>query len=134
MKITDNRVVVINKLGEITEYPYEVGKQHQECIDDYATKNNYEYSNIDYVVSKNNVVFYCVNEELVVTYLPKTLSDEQLELLDRLSLKMNDIAYMEVRKAKEKGHQDFILVDNIGRRFSDEVIQSYFESDKNKSM
>lgn len=134
MKITDYRVMIINEKGEINEYPYEVGKQHQECIDSYAKKNYYEYSNIDYIVNKNNVVFCSDKFDIVVCYLPKELSDEQLELLDRLSLKMSDIAYMEVRKVKENGHQDFILGDNIGRRFSDEVIQSYFLSDKNKSI
>lgn len=134
MKITECRVVIINEKGLVTSFPYTIGKQHQECIDEYAQINNYEYSNIDYVVRKNNIVFYCDKASMIVCYMPITLSDEQLEILDRLSLKMDDITYMEVRKYKKEGHQDFILGNDIGRRFSDEVIQSYFMSEISKTI
>lgn len=134
MKITECRVVIINEKGLVTSFPYTIGKQHQECIGEYAKKCNYEYSNIDYVVRKNNIVFSCDKTDMVICYMPKTLSDEQLEILDRLSLKMDDIAYMEVRKYKKDGYQDFILGSSIGRRFSDEVIQSYFIKEVSKSI
>lgn len=133
MEFSKYRVVVIDEKGNISAFPYTIGKQHQECLEDYAYKHNYEYSSVEYLTRQNNIIFYNADKTMYLCYMPKELSDEQLELLDRLSLKMDDIKYIEVRKYLEEGYTDFMLGHDIGRRFSDEVIQSYFINDKNKT-
>lgn len=129
-KITDYRVLIIDENGESFNFPINVGMQHQECLDEYSHMKQYEYSNVDHVISKNNAIFYNANNGIVVSFLPSRLTDEQLAVLDRMSLKMDDISYMEVRKKTEEGNIDFYLTENIGGRFSDEVLQSYFVKKK----
>lgn len=133
-KITDTRIMIIDKEGVIHSYPNTIGIQHQDIIDEYARKKNYDYSNVEYVTMEGNSVFYNVGNNYAAAYLPPNLTDEQLYQLELLSENMDDIEYMEVRKFiiedDKLKYQEFTLEDQIGDRFSKEVIQSYYQNNQ----
>ena len=129
MKITDKRLLIIDKDGDIFSEDTTIGKQHQEILDDFAKSKHYDYSNIDYVTKMGNVVFYNVNHNYFATYMPEKLTDEQLYQLELLD--MSDIKDMEVRKfLPNNEHNDFSLEGNISKDFSEKIIQSYYGSKK----
>ena len=96
MKITDKRLLIIDKDGDIFSDDTTIGKQHQEILDDFAKSKHYDYSNVDYITKKGNVVFYNVDHNFFATYAPESLTDEQIYQLELLD--MHDVSYMEVRK------------------------------------
>lgn len=133
MKITDTRLMIIDVLGNIVSEPYTIGKQHQEIMDSYAKSKNYEYSDVSYIVSNGDIVFYNLDNNYVVSYMPSVITDDQLYDLELLSIDMDDIEYMEVRKLLDNGkYQDFILDGDVGMRFSNEVVQSYYNKKDEK--
>lgn len=54
MKILDYRLVIIDNEGEFYKYSFSYG-MHQDCLDDFAIKYGYEYSNLDYLVDKGKL-------------------------------------------------------------------------------
>lgn len=123
-RISDNRIIILNREGEFINYPKKTGQMHQDCLDLFSKKQGYSYSTIDEIVNNGNAVFYNVENGYACAYLPKKLEDEQLYKLDLMTLFMDDIDYMEVKKVYTD--EDFILNNNVGDKFSTEVIQSYF--------
>lgn len=129
MKITDKRLLIIDSNGDKYSEPIVIGRQHQEIIDDYAKQKGYDYSNVEYVTKKGNVIFYNVNHNYFATYMPEKLTDEQLYQLELLD--MSDIKDMEVRKfLPNNEHKDFSLEGSISKDFSEKIIQSYYGSKK----
>lgn len=128
MKLTENRLIVVDKHGEVHPFLNETGRMHQECLNIFANKMGYSYSNINHIVEQeNNTVFSNADNNMFVVNMPKQLKEAQLETLDRLALKMSGIDYMEVRKQGNGSNQDFVLEENIDDQFSRVVLQSYFE-------
>ena len=126
MKITDKRLLIIDKDGDIFSEDTTIGKQHQEILDDFAKSKHYDYSNIDYVTKMGNVLFYNVDHNLFATYAPESLTDEQLYQLELLD--MHDVSYMEVRKnLSDKKYCDFTFDKDVESSFLNEFIQSYYE-------
>lgn len=65
MKITDKRLLIIDKDGDIFSEDTTIGKQHQEILDDFAKSKHYDYSNIDYV-TKMGMWYFIM---LIITFL-----------------------------------------------------------------
>ena len=130
-RISDNRIIILNKKGKFVNYPKKIGQMHQECIELFSKSQGYSYSSIDHIVNKGNAIFYNVENGLALAYMPKKLEDEQLYKLDLMTLFMDDINYMEVKKVSTS--EEFILNNNVGEKFSTEVIQSYFKKSKIKT-
>lgn len=131
--ISENRACFLKKDGSWEYYPYVVSKQHQELIEDFCKKQGYEYPSVGTIIKEGNAVFLSGNNGLVVSYLPRSLSEKQYIELDIMSsIHMDDLTYLEVYKEGEK--KSFILTDNIGREFSDQVLQSYFKESSEKKI
>lgn len=120
MKITDKRLLIIDKDGDIFSEDTTIGKQHQEILDDFAKSKHYDYSNVDYITKKGNVVFYNVDHNFFATYAPESLTDELLD--------MHDIQYMEIRKnLSDNKYCDFTFDKDVESLFFNNFVQSYYE-------
>lgn len=132
VSIDKNRLMILESNGSWVQYQKQVGLMHQDCLDDYALKHSIPTKNAESVVKgTNSIIFYNLNDETLVGYMPNEITDEQLYQLDLFTLDMDNVSYMEVKKLdKDKTH--FILDSNISDNFSNQVIQSYYTS-KGKS-
>ena len=131
MKITDKRLLIIDKDGDIFSEDTTIGKQHQEILDDFAKSRGYDYSNIDYVTKMGNVVFYNVDHNFFAAYAPIDITDEQLYQLELLD--MRDVSYMEVRKnLADNKYCDFTFDKDVESSFLNEFIQSYYEKQEGR--
>ena len=131
MKITDKRLLIIYKDGDIFSEDTTIGKQHQEILDDFVKSRGYDYSNIDYVTKMGNVVFYNVDHNFFAAYAPNDITDEQLYQLELLD--MRDVSYMEVRKnLSDNKYCDFTFDKDVESSFLNEFIQSYYEKQEGR--
>lgn len=131
MKITDKRLLIIDKDGDVFSEDTTIGKQHQEILDDFSKSRGYDYSNIDYVTKKGNIVFYNVNHNFFAAYAPNDITDEQLYKLELLD--MHDVSYMEVRKSLPNNkYCDFTFDGNVESSFFDEFVQSYYKKQEGR--
>ena len=130
MGILDYRMVILDKDSNIEKYPLFSSGMHQECLDSFAKKMGYEYSNISYLVQEGNVLFYNVGNKMALCYLPMILTDEQLYMLDYIENWLCGVEYMEVRKCSSNEKEEYIFEENIRSNFSDIVIQSYYKNRK----
>ena len=119
------RAAFIKKDGTWVYYPSTIGINHQQIIEDFCKKEELDYPSIDTVVRNQNIMFYNAGNGMFLSFLPKKLTEEQYYSLDLFSLFMNDISYLEVKKENQK--ESFTITKDIGKTFSDVVIQSYFE-------
>ena len=134
MNLTNNRLVIINKYGAAVDYPIITGQMHQDCIEDYCTKENYEYKNRDSILANAEAIFYNAGNGMIIGYLPNKLNDSQLTMLDLLSLSMKNISYLSVRRYGDSGYVDYTYTSDIGDSFSREVLQSYYIIDNSKTI
>lgn len=125
-KIGNLRAAFLKKNGEWVYYPIKIGDSHREIIEDFAKKELIDYPSSDTICDAGNVIFYNANDGVVISYLPTCVTDEQLYQLDLFTSYMDDIVYMEAKK----GNEEFIFMDDITTKFSNEVIQSYFTKKK----
>ena len=131
MKITDKRLLIIDKDGDVFSEDTTIGKQHQEILDDFSKSRGYDYSNIDYVTKKGNIVFYNVNHNFFAAYAPNDITDEQLYKLELLD--MHDVSYMEVSKSLPNNkYCDFTFDGNVESSFFDEFVQSYYKKQEGR--
>jgi len=133
MNLSENRLVVVDKEGTIHPYKKKIGVQHQECLDHYAKKNRYDYSNINHVVkNEENAVFYNVDRGMFVAYLPPNIEDDQLDALTSLAMQMEEITYLEVLETKEDKTHTFQEIEKnkneIGEYFLNGVLSFYGEN------
>lgn len=124
--ITQYRAVFLKKDGSFVPYPIVLGDNHRVILEDYCKKQGYPYPSIETIIKNNDIVFLIAGQGIVLVYLPSTITDEQYNSLDLLSLFMDDITYLEARIDKRK--EDFIINEKIGENFSKQVIQYYFET------
>lgn len=122
------RAAFIKKDGTWEYYPSTIGFNHQQIIEEFCKKEGHHYPSIDTIIKNQNIIFYNAGNGMFLSFLPKKLTEEQYYSLDLFSLFMNDISYLEVRKEGQK--EDFIITKDIGKSFSDIIIQSYFEENQ----
>lgn len=128
IKIKENRLFVLEEDGNWVNYLKEVGTMHDDCLINYCKRKELEITSTipEMIGSTNSIIFYNVSDDVIIVYLPSVLSDEQLyqlELFDEEEL-MN-VTYLEARKIGEQ-EEEFYLEDDVARKFSEEVIQSYY--------
>lgn len=131
-KIGKYRATFLKPDGTWEYYPIIIGDSHQIIIEDFCKKNGISYPSIESIIAQGTIIFYNANQGIILNFLPQKISEKQYFELDLLSLFMDDIAYMEIRKEGEK--QDFILTQDIGKNYSEKVIQSYFEEKNTKTL
>lgn len=131
MRILDYRMVIIDNAGQLNKYSFSYG-MHQDCLDDFANKNGYDYSSLDYLVSKGNCVFYNCGHDIVAAKIPSKLNDKQLYILDYLENCLDDIFLLQVTKGLGKCEVDFSYDSDIKKNFSHNVVQSYYEVSSKK--
>lgn len=134
-KLVDSRLVIIDSDANVIEYP-KFGIMHQDCLVDFAKKNKYEYSTEDYLVSKGNIIFYHSIEGMFGIFLPEKLTTEQLYQLDYIENWLDGVIYLHAIKGLGEEREEFLFDidngDNIKERFSNEVIQSYYQKSKKR--
>ena len=130
--ILDNRVVIVDVLGNVIEYPYEYA-QHQDCYDDFQKRKGYEFSNVTYLARRGNAIFQMMGNDTLVAFLSDKLNEEQLYKLDYIVNWFYKVRYLEVGKVNEKEQiieQYKASGEDVIKTFED-IIQSYY-SKKNK--
>ena len=127
--LMDYRMFILTKDNHIKFYDVEIGKGHDECLNDFANKCGYSSHRTDYLVSKGNSIFYNVGNNMSVVYLPNELDEDRLYTFNYVSNWLYDVKYMEVSKQGNdtQKEQEFILNGDVCTKFSNEVIQSYYE-------
>ena len=121
MKILDYRLVIIDNEGELCKYSFSYG-MHQDCLDDFATKNGYEYSNLDYLVDKRNCIFYNCGNDIVVAKIPSILNSNQLYTLDYLENCLDDVYLLQITKGLGNDEIHFSYDSDIKKNFSHNVV------------
>lgn len=129
--ILDYRLVILDKKANIITYDKTFG-MHQDCLDDFSNKNNYEYSNEVYLVREGNVIFKNAGLNILVAYLPDSLSAEQLYQLDYIQNWFCDVTMFEAYKYFNNNKQWFQCMGNVADYFSTEIIQSYYSTKKKR--
>lgn len=139
--IFDYRMVILDDEAQIIFYTTDLG-MHQDCLNDFAKRKNYQFSNIEDIVRKGNVIFYNAGSNMLVIYLPNKLTENQLYQLDYLENYIEGAIYIDAEKIDENGkvvqqfHFNNIKKDNIlgtpRERFSNELIQSYYKKEKRR--
>ena len=129
MRLLDYRLVIIDNEGELNKYSFNY-EMHQGCLDDFAIKNGYEYSNLDYLVDKGNCIFYNCGNDIVVAKLPSNLNSRQLYTLDYLDNCLDDIFLLQINKGHGKEMVNFSYDSDIKKNFSYNVVQSYYKDNK----
>ena len=122
--LLDYRLVILTNDNHIKTYNIELGVGHAECLERFADSYGYYFYRLDYLVSKGHSIFYNVGNNMSVAYLPVELDEDRLYTLDYLCNWLDKVDYMEVLKGDD---QCFILDDDVMNKFSNEVIQSYYE-------
>ena len=126
--IINYKVVILDKNGKYGLYSNERCLSSLECVAEYSKSHFGRSIPLNNFIKNGNIVF--MNNHCVVdAYMPKKISDEQLYELDLLSIKMDGIKRMKIKKI---GEEEFTIDDKIEDRFSSEVIQSYFNKPKEK--
>lgn len=125
MRVLDYRLIIIDNEGDLKKYPFSFG-MHQGCLDDFAIKNGYEYSNLDYLVDKGNCIFYNCGNDIVVAKFPGSLNSEQLYTLDYLENCLDDVFLLQINKGFGKDVVHFSYDNDIKKNFSHNVVQSYY--------
>ncbi len=126
--IRENRTMILEKTGIWKNYEKKVGKMHQECLDDYASKRHLLNASIDNIIGQEKCIVICnLDNHMLLCNMPEQLSNDQLYQLELLSaLGLDDITYMKVQIHNRENEQ-FVLIDSVAEQFSNEVIQSYYQ-------
>lgn len=146
-KLIDSRLVIIDSDANVIEYP-KFGMMHQDCLDDFVEEKNksrnanndnndkLKSSDRDYLVSKGNIIFYHSIEGMFGIFLPEKLTAEQLYQLDYIENWLDGVIYLHAIKGLGEKREEFLFDidngDNIKERFSNEVIQSYYQKSKKR--
>lgn len=128
--ILEDMVVIVDDKGEIFKYPFEMGKRHQDYLDDFSKIKGYEYSNLDYIYNLNNCIIYHLGNGVVVMYLQFNLNQKQLYALDYIENWLDDVKYLEVEKVNGGKKQEYLFKENVRENFSNIVLQSYYDIKK----
>ena len=129
--MVNTRMVILDRDANIITYP-SYGGMHHECLEDFANRHGYEYSEPSYLASQGNVIFYNVGNGMLGAYFPKKLTDEQLYQLDYLENWLDDSSYFNAVKGNGEETEEFLFEDNVKERFSNELIQSYYKKRKKR--
>lgn len=130
--ILDYRLVVLNENGQVLEYPFSFG-MHQTCLDDFAKKKGYEYSNEGYLVGNGNVIFKNAGSNILLVYLPENLSEEQLYQMDYIHNWLSQVEMLEACKYTKNGNEWYQCEKEVSDYFSEVIIQSYYSVKKHRS-
>ena len=130
--ILDYRVVILDKDANIIEFPLVSSGMHQDCLDDFAKKNGYEYSSESYLAKNGNVIFKNAGNKIVTIDMPECLSEEQLYFMDYLQNWLQEVEWLEACKYTQKGKEFYSILDHVYDRFSTEIIQSYYSSNNER--
>lgn len=128
--ILEDMIVIVDDKGEIFKYPFEIGKRHQDYLNDFSKIKGYEHSNLNYIYNLNNVVIYHLGNGVVVMYLHSNLNKEQLYALDYIENWLDGVKYLEVEKSNGGRSKEYLFEENIRDNFSNVVLQSYYEIKK----
>lgn len=132
IRLLDYRLVILTHSNKIELYDIEIGKGHDEVLGEFANKYGYQQHHPVYLANQGNSIFYNVGNYSSVAYLPHVLDEERLYTLDYIQNWLDGIQYMEVLKVGKNNNEIFILDKDIKKRFSEEVIQSYYKPKKIK--
>ena len=126
MRVLDYRLVIIDNEGELNKYSFNFG-MHQDCLDDFASKNGYQYSNLDHLVINGNCIFYNCGNVIVVAKIPSILNSKQLYTLDYLENCLDDVFLLQVTKGIGNDEVYFSYDSDIKRNYAHNIVQSYYE-------
>lgn len=130
--ILDYRMVILANDGKIIEYPIEPSFMHRDCLDSFAHEYGYDYSNMEDLTKKGNVIFSNCGNKILGVCMPEHLNGQQLYMLDYLENWLEEVEVLDVRKQVGEKFEAFLFVGNIRKHFSEEIIQLYYSSDKTK--
>lgn len=128
--ILDYRLIVLDKDANIVEYPLIASGMHQECLDDFARKNGYNYSSVNYLVQNGNVIFKNAGLNMVTIDLPGELSDDQLYQMDYLHNWLKDVELLAACKYVAGHTEWYQFEEHVADQFSNVIIQSYYTNKK----
>ena len=127
--ILDYRLVILDNNAKIFTYSFSFG-MHQTCLDDFASKMGYEYSNAKDLVANGNVIFINAGNNILGIYLPDVLNNEQLYQMDYIHNWLDKVEMLDAIKFGVNGEVYYQCTDNIPKYFSEEIIQSYYSGKK----
>lgn len=116
-----NKALIICENGEYIQYRVDTQTLHQDIINDFCNKKNYEYPSEKTIIKNNHIYFRIVNDT-VIAYLPNELTEIQLYHLELLLDEMDNLTYLGI--VKEDSKISFKNED-IKSKFSNEIIQQY---------
>jgi len=128
--LSDYRLVILDEIGEINTYNRTFG-MHQDCLNDFSKKNNYEYCMVDYITKKGNVIFINAEHGNLGVYLPGILNNKQLYMMEYLSNFLGNLKNLEFCKYVGDKVEFSQYSENFSEHFSD-MIQSYYTVKKKK--
>lgn len=128
IKIKENRLFTLEETGEWIPFAKRVGYMHSDCLKDYCKMKGLKItlSIPEIIRNTSSAIFYNISDDVIIAYLPETISNDQLYQLELFTDLLEEVNYMEIKKITEK-EEDFYLHNNIATRFSNEVIQSYYK-------
>ncbi len=127
-RFTDYRAIFFKPNGEMVYYPMKIGDSHQQLLFDFCKDNGIDYPSIDSLLKHQYGGFYHANNGIFIAFLPNSLTEEEYYALDLQTNFMDDITYMEVH-IDEKA-ENFTLKNDVGDNFSKQVLQYYFDRER----
>lgn len=107
MELNKCRIIIVDKEGKIFPYIWEVGKQHQDCLNEFAEEKFYQFSNIDDIIKQDNSIFYGRYDNDFALFLGKNRSNYHNEVL----LSLIDLINLNGIKKYENGFVSCTIED-----------------------
>ncbi len=135
IKLNEYRLLILEQDGNWEKYEKQIGYLHKDCLEKYCKLKGLDiYSTINEIIKRTkSIIIYNISDDVIAIYLPDILSDEQLYQLELFNdFSLNNVKIIEATKVNDQ-QEYFQLEDNIQERFSNGIIQSYYnKSSKNR--
>lgn len=133
IKLRENKLFIIEEDGYVITYSKEDEKSYRECLEEYGNRNELVIKTEENLVKKLGcIIIKNINDKSLMMHMPEKLSDDQIYQLDLFSsMSLDKVKVISGHKYKEIPEQ-FLLTGDVSEQFSNEIIQSYFETNQQK--
>ena len=112
MELDKCRIIIVDNSGKIFPYIWETGKQHQDCLNEFAENHFYSYANLDDIVKFGNSIFYGRYEGGFSLFLGQNRSSYHNEVLLSIIELINLNGIKKLENGFINGNIDDINVSN----------------------
>ncbi len=125
------RVIIIDQEGQIFKYKKQLEQLHQDCYNEFALEKKYyeKDRNIKEIVKRGNVVISNLAEDYFAIFMPPSLSDSQLYMLELMEDTLNQVKEIYSEFLDGKSFESF---NNAGTHFLKTAVQYYYNNENEK--